>query len=50
MSRMIAGLQLIGVILFWLVAWLPMALYCLLALALQSMVGDGPMSGSRRSF
>jgi hypothetical protein len=32
-SRVMAGALLIAIISVWLVAWLPMALYCFLALA-----------------
>ena len=35
MSRAIAGLRLSAIILFWLVAWVPLALYCLLSIGIR---------------
>jgi len=35
MSRTLAGLRLLAIGLFWLVAWIPLALYCLLSIALD---------------
>jgi hypothetical protein len=47
MSRTIAGARLLAVILIWLIAWIPMAAYCLLAIALSP--ADRSRLGRRRS-
>jgi hypothetical protein len=32
MSRALAGLHLSAIVLFWLIAWIPLALYCVLSI------------------
>ena len=41
MNRLGAGLQLGALVGFWLVAWLPLALYCLLTIAVGGLRGPG---------
>ena len=41
MGRLAAGLKLGAIAAFWLVAWIPLALYCLGAMALGALRNPG---------
>jgi hypothetical protein len=49
MSRFQAGLHLGGLVAFWLIAWLPLALYCLLAFAVSPIFPNFPRLSERRA-
>jgi hypothetical protein len=47
---MLAGAHLFAIILFWLIAWIPMAIFCLLAFAVSPMLPNRSRPGHRRTF